>query len=258
MSTPYKIDLQGKNVVVTGGYGHLGRGIVDSLILHGANVMVFGRDKSKFEMAFGGRSAKFLTCDLAEAASIQLAMDSAVSEMGNIDVLINNGFFLAGQSPETMSDEDWTTGIDGTLSSVFRCIRAVIPHMVRQKRGTIINVASMYGLVAPDFGIYENDPLQLNPPHYGAAKAGVLQLTRYYASYLGRKGITVNCVTPGPFPSFQKERSADFIEKLRAKTMLGRTGNPEDIGGVFVFLASDAANYITAQNFVVDGGWTGQ
>ncbi|HKB44766.1 MAG TPA: SDR family oxidoreductase, partial [Chitinophagaceae bacterium] len=96
----------------------------------------------------------------------------------------------------------------------------------------------------------------LNPPHYGAAKAGILQLTKYYASYLGSSGITVNCVTPGPFPSLEVQKNHKFIEKLSARTLLGRIGKPEDLAGAFVFLSSDAANFITGQNLVVDGGWT--
>ena len=114
----------------------------------------------------------------------------------------------------------------------------------------------MYGVVAPDFRVYDESPQFLNPPHYGAAKAGVIQLTKYYSSFLGRDNITVNAITPGPFPSSAVQEDSDFINHLKNKTALGRVGEPEDLAGAFVFLLSDAANYITGQNIIVDGGWT--
>ena len=114
----------------------------------------------------------------------------------------------------------------------------------------------MYGMVAPDFSVYSESPNFLNPPNYGAAKAGVLQLTKYYASYLGKFNIQVNVVTPGPYPAEGTQQDKEFIKKLSTKTLLGRIGTPEDVAGVFVFLASEAAAFITGQNFIVDGGWT--
>ena len=123
-------------------------------------------------------------------------------------------------------------------------------------KGKIINVSSMYGVVAPQFEIYDDFPAYLNPPHYGAAKAGVIQLTKYYASYLGKYNVQVNTVTPGPFPSDKVQESQEFVESLEHKTCLNRIGKPEDLAGSFVFLASDASNFITGQNIIVDGGWT--
>jgi len=256
MSSVYKIELTGKNIVITGGYGHLGRGIVESLVAHGGNVFVLGKDKEKFSSVFDHANVSFIHCDVSKTDSIIESLDSVVRRAGTIDVLINNAFYSKGKSPIEMSDEDWATGIDGTLNSVFRCIRAVIRHMTKQQNGVIINVSSMYGVVAPDFSVYDESPDFLNPPHYGAAKAGLLQLTRYYASYLGKLNIRVNSVSPGAFPSEAVMNDKIFIEKLKAKSLLGRTGKPEDLAGIFVFLASDAANYITGQNFIVDGGWT--
>jgi gluconate 5-dehydrogenase len=146
--------------------------------------------------------------------------------------------------------------LDGTLSSVFRVIKALIPIYKQQQKGKIINVSSMYGNVAPQFEVYTEYPEYLNPPHYGAAKAGVIQLTKYYASYLGQFNVQVNCVTPGPFPSPKVQGTQGFITELEKRTCLGRIGKPEELAGAFVFLASDASNFITGQNIVVDGGWT--
>ena len=114
----------------------------------------------------------------------------------------------------------------------------------------------MYGMVAPQFEVYEDFPQFLNPPHYGAAKAGIIQLTKYYASYLGAFNIKVNAVTPGPFPSNPVQTEKNFIQELEKKTCLNRVGRPEDLGGAFVFLAADASNFMTGQNLVIDGGWT--
>jgi NAD(P)-dependent dehydrogenase (short-subunit alcohol dehydrogenase family) len=253
----YTFDLTNKVVAITGGYGHLGAAITRSLQYHNANVFVLGRNEEKFVKRFPQvlNNLAFIKCDIADSASIRDAFSAIINTAGKIDVLINNAVYSKGQSPETMTDEQWGFGIDGTLNSVFRCTREVIPYLKRS-RGKIINVSSMYGMVAPDFQIYDESPEFLNPPHYGSAKAAVIQLTKYYASYLGKDGITVNAVTPGPFPSPVVQKSKKFVEALGNKTMLNRIGNPEDLAGAFVFLSSDASNYITGQNIVIDGGWT--
>lgn len=254
-------DLSDKIILITGGYGHLGKATSESLVYHGADVFVLGRHKEKFEQEFSDSSINkeklhFQQCDISDTASINNAFQQIADEKGKIDVLINNAVYLQGQSPETMTDAEWEKGIDGTLNSVFRCIREIIPFFKKNKSGKIINVSSMYGMVSPDFEVYNEFPAFLNPPHYGAAKAGVIQLTKYYAAYLGKENITVNAVTPGPFPSSKVQESVKFIEELSKKTCLKRIGKPEDLAGAFVLLASDAGNFITGQNIVVDGGWT--
>lgn len=257
----YTFDLSDKVVLITGGYGYLGRGITRSLLYHGASVYVLGRNEKKFRAAFGDpetgeKKLFFETCDISDTESIARAFETVFLKEEKIDTLINNAFYLQGQDPLKMSDTDWKTGIDGTLNSVFKCTREVLPYLEKSDTPRIINVSSMYGMVAPDFSVYRNHQHMLNPPHYGAAKAGVIQLTKYYASFLGPKGITVNAVTPGPFPSDTVRKEEDFIEVLKAKTSLKRIGKPEDLGGAFVFLASEASGYVTGQNIVIDGGWT--
>lgn len=257
----YTFDLTQKIILLTGGYGYLGKAAAESLVHHGGTVYVLGRTKKKFEDAFKdhpeiGDKLFFQHCDVAETESIKKAYESILSKENGIDVLINNAFYLDGQDPLTMTDEEWNTGIDGTLNSVFRSIREVIPFIENSKSPRIINVSSMYGVVAPDFNVYKDFQEMLNPPHYGAAKAGVVQLSKYYASYLGNKGITVNTVTPGPYPPDSVQEKEQFIELLKEKTLLKRIGKPEDLAGAFVFLASDASAYITGHNLVVDGGWT--
>ncbi|WP_282018328.1 SDR family oxidoreductase [Salegentibacter mishustinae] len=254
------INPENKVILITGGYGYLGKAITESLVNHGALVFVLGRSKDKFEEVFEKNSFLnkklfFQLCDISNTESIQNAFEKINSER-KIDVLINNAFYLSGQSPETMNDDEWGNGIDGTLNSVFRCIREIIPFLKSNGNGKIINVSSMYGVVAPDFEVYEDSPQFLNPPHYGAAKAGVLQLTKYYSSFLGKWNIKVNAVTPGAFPSKKVQADKKFVENLKKKSCLNQIGNPEDLAGIFTFLSSEASNFITGQNFIVDGGWT--
>lgn len=254
-------DLNGKVILVTGGYGYLGKAITESLIFHNATVYVLGRDKAKFDDAFqnnpySNTKLYFISSDISDLRIIEKSLNEVVLKEGKIDTVINNAFYSRGQSPEEMLNEDFGYCLDGTLTSVFRMIKALIPIYKKQQKGKIINVSSMYGVVAPQFEAYTEYPEYLNPPHYGAAKAGVIQLTKYYASYLGKYNINVNCVTPGPFPSFSVQEKQGFLEELERRTCLGRIGLPEDLAGTFIFLASDASNFITGQNIIVDGGWT--
>ncbi|MHA8095472.1 SDR family oxidoreductase [Aquirufa lenticrescens] len=250
-------DLSNKVVLITGGYGYLGKSIVESLCHHNAIIYVLGRSFETFERTFLNLDKiNFIYCDIESEESIKDCFLKVFKLEKRIDILINNAFYSSGQSPENMDNHDWNYGIDGVLGSTFRCIKEIIPYFKVLESGKIINVSSMYGIVAPNFEIYNQFPEYLNPPHYGAAKAGVIQLTKYYASYLGKFNIQVNCVTPGPFPSKQVQKSEEFILSLSKLTCLKRIGEPDELAGVFVLLASDASSYITGQNFIVDGGWT--
>jgi NAD(P)-dependent dehydrogenase (short-subunit alcohol dehydrogenase family) len=257
----YTFNLKSKVILITGGYGHLGKAITESLLFHGADVYVLGRNQQKFldnlqNDSNSERLIHFQYCDIADPVSISKAFKVVYEKTKRIDVLINNAYYNRGASPESMTDEEWLNGIDGTLNSVFRCMQEVIPYFKNNKRGKIINVSSMYGIVAPDFEIYKDYPEYLNPVNYGAAKAGIIQLSKYYASFYGKLGITINTISPGPFPSENVQRDKGFIDELNKKTCLNRIGKPEDLAGAFVFLASDTSDFITGQNIIVDGGWT--
>lgn len=247
-----------RNIIVTGGYGHLGSAISESLSQHGANVYVLGRSLDRFNEAFKSSKNKskinFLEGDIASTESLQRSFELLYKKVGGIDGIINNAFYSRGQSPESMAREDFNYTLDGSLSSVFESIKLSIPYL--SVNASIINVSSMYGMVAPDFKAYINCPQFLNPPHYGAAKAGVIQLSKYYASFLGEKGIRVNAVSPGPFPSYEVQNNEDFIQELKKRTLLNRIGLPNELAGIFVFLMSESSRFITGQNFTVDGGWT--
>lgn len=114
----------------------------------------------------------------------------------------------------------------------------------------------MYGLVSPDFEIYNKYPDYFNSMQYGAAKAAIIQLTRYYANYFAEKGICVNCISPGPFPSLEVQKNIGFIDELIKRVPLKRIGNPKEITGALLLLSTAASDFITGQNIVIDGGWT--
>jgi len=154
-----------------------------------------------------------------------------------------------------MTEKQWAKGIDGSINSVFRLSQIVLDHMVERGYGKIVNVSSMYGIVAPDVSIYEGNEFY-NPVNYGVGKAGIIQFTKYIAAVYGRHGITCNAISPGPFPSLSVQTNTEFIERLRKKVPLGRIGNPNELKGVIALLASDASSYINGANICIDGGWT--
>lgn len=249
--------LKGKVAIVTGGYGHLGKSMTKALAEAGAKVIVCDLDQNTFNKAFYDyKDIQFEKIDISSSDSINIAFNNIFNEHKTVDILVNCAFFGKGNLPELMTDNEWQNGIDGTLNSVFKCIKTVIPYMKKNNGGKIINIASMYGIVSPYFRIYDNNESFLNPPNYGAAKAGVIQITKYYAVYLAKHNIRVNAISPGPFPSQEVQKNTIFIENLKAKVPLGRIGMPDELKGAVVFLASEASSYITGQNIVVDGGWT--
>ena len=253
----FKLDQ--KVAVVTGGAGHLGTAMTEGLHEAGAKVVVFARSKEKFDSKFGeDPNILFYEGDIMSTESVQKCYKFTVEHFGGIDILVNNAVYLKGGGclPEKIDDNIMSVSSDGILGSAFRCIREVIPYM-EQHGGKIVNIASMYGVIAPDLSMYSDVcSAYLNPIHYGALKAAVIQMTKYFGAYLIRKGINVNAVTPGTYPSQKVQQNQEFVKRLSAKNPAGRIGVPDDLKGAVVFLSSQASNYIVGQNIIVDGGWT--
>lgn len=253
--------LKGKVAVITGGAGHLGSAISEGLAGADANIVIASRNESRCQELAERLSKKYnihaigMALDVSSTDIVRDCMKKVNREMGAIDILINNASFGKQGNIETMAERDWLNGVDGTIHSVFRCTQAVVPYMGARKYGTIINISSMFGIVSPDPRIYRDSGYD-NPPNYGAGKAAILQFTRYAACHLASKGIRVNAISPGPFPNPEVQKNQWFISNLKNKVPLGRIGQPCDLMGVVVFLASEASSYITGQNIVVDGGWT--
>lgn len=251
-------DLNGKVAAVTGGYGYLGRAMVEVLSDLGCTVYVMSRSNQKFLEAFPSNSGniKFQQTDISSIDSIKESFQEIDKLESKIDILINNAYFGAMNHPEKMNAEEWRKGIEGGLNQYFDCIQQVTPYLKKSENGKIINIASMYGMTIPDLAIYNGREEFLNPPNYGTAKAGVIHLTKYYAMYLSKYNINVNAISPGPFPSTQIQKDGQFVERLEQKTKLKRIGKPQDLKGVVALLSSSMSEYITGQNIAVDGGWT--
>lgn len=254
--------LKGRDALVIGGAGLLGGEISYAFAELGARVIIASRDLEKCTQFTKSIARRFpdtethaLTVDITDPASIRALMkQTADITGGGLDILVNSGWSGRKNTFESISDQDWDLDIEVCLNGVFRTIKAAVP-LLKVRGGNILNIASMYGHVAPDYRMYDSERFA-NPPSYGAAKAGVLQLTRYLASFLSPDNIRANCISPGPFPfeSTQKE-NPDFIARLNAKNPLNRIGNPHELKGVAALLCSDAGAYMTGQNICVDGGW---
>lgn len=254
--------LTGRTALVTGGAGLLGSQISTALAELGASVVVASRDQAKCQSFADGLAAQFpeqtfagLKLDIQSSDSARSVVQQVGELTGGLDILVNCSWTGRKNSFETISEEDWEFDVDIGLNGVFRTIKAAVPAL-KERKGVILNVASMYGIVAPDYRIYEGTD-HVNPPSYGAAKAAVLQFTRYLASFLSPDGIRVNAISPGPFPyESTQEQFPDFIARLGSKNPMGRIGRPHELKGAAALLCSDASSYMTGQNISVDGGWT--
>lgn len=256
------LSLDGRCALVCGGAGLLGSQISAVLAELGADVVVASRDvescrsfADELSERFPGVRAEGLALDITKRSSVEAAVAETVDRCGRLDILVNCAWSGRKSSFESIAESDWLADVDVSLNGVFRVVQAAFPHL-RESRGSILNIASMYGHVSPDPGLYR-DGVHVNPPSYGAAKAGVIQLTRYLACFLAPHGIRANCISPGPFPYPETRRGdPEFVERLAAKNPLGRIGEPHELKGAAALLCSEAGSYITGQNLCVDGGWT--
>jgi gluconate 5-dehydrogenase len=255
------LSLKGKTAIVTGGAGYLGTAISETLAELGANLVIASRDKGKCERKCEeirnstGNSIETLglELDLLKKGSAAAFIAQVHEHFKDIDILVNNAWSGNKNSWESISDEDWDYDINMSLNSVFRLTKATFEDL-KASRGVILNIASMYGHIGPDYRIYDGKEFA-NPPSYGAAKAGVLQFTRYLASFLSPHGIRVNALSPGAFPHPPTQMHKVFMEKLGSKNPMNRIGQPDELKGAVALLCSDAGSYITGQNLCVDGGW---
>jgi len=258
-----QFSIEGDVAIVTGGAGYLGSAISYTLAELGAQVVIASREQQKCEERCEEIKQNLeldekplgLELDVMDRASIQRFIDQVHDRLGHIDIIVNNAWHGNKNTWESIDLNDWEHDIEMSLNSVFRMTKAVFEDLKR-KPGIILNIGSMYGHVAPDYRIYEGNDTA-NPPSYGAAKAGVIQFTRYLASFLAPYGIRANCISPGPFPFPETQRAKpEFIDRLADKNPLHRIGEPYEIKGAVALLCSDASSYMTGQNICVDGGWT--
>jgi gluconate 5-dehydrogenase len=253
--------LQGKVAIVTGACGWLGSAMSRALAEADARVVVTSRDAeqaAQFAATLPGGSGHLgLGFSPGETDTSPGFVAEVVERMGQIDVLVNNAYGGAAPDIDTATAEDFDQAYHVGVTAYFLLARDVMLHLrERQAPGSIINIASMYGVVASYPSVYEGLPVN-SPPNYHALKGGVVHLTRYLAAYWAKYNIRVNAIAPGPFPKPEvRDRVEGFIPLLKEKVPLGRMGRPEELKGAVVLLASDAGSYITGQNLLVDGGWT--
>ncbi|HTR80675.1 MAG TPA: SDR family oxidoreductase [Bacteroidota bacterium] len=264
--------LRNKVALVTGSQGLLGRQHCYALAEAGAHVLVTDLDcKGCEELAISLTDEYHVLslgcqCEITDRVSILRAKEYILDEFGRIDILVNNAAIndmveAGAGSAEMMKFENfplesWNRSLTVNITGTFLCCQILGTAMMEQGFGSIINIASTYAVVAPDQSLYANpDGTQdfYKSPAYPTTKGAVLALTRYLASYWGKKGVRVNALSPGGVKNGQNE---PFVEKYSSRTPLGRMAYPSDYKGAVVFLASDASKYMTGANLVVDGGWT--
>jgi NAD(P)-dependent dehydrogenase (short-subunit alcohol dehydrogenase family) len=249
-------DLNGRVAVVSGAAGLFGRQIAESLGEAGAVVCCAARNlKNTTEfvatLTARGIAAEAWTLDQADEQSVVALCDGILARHGRIDVLVNNAVARPMKSWNgTVTEFAASMAINAT--GIFAMSKLFGNAMAAAGRGSIINVASIQGLIGPDYSLYEDLPMDA-PPDYFFHKGGMLQLTRYAAARLGPAGVRVNAICPGGFESGQP---AEFIERYKRRTFLGRLAGEDDLKGIITFLASDASAYITGAVIPVDGGYT--
>jgi NAD(P)-dependent dehydrogenase (short-subunit alcohol dehydrogenase family) len=255
------MSLKGKTAIVTGGAGYLGTAISETLAELGANLVLASRDQAKCALKSeeivrqtgGAIRAVGIELDLLKKDASRHFLDEVHKHFGAIDILVNNAWSGNKNSWESISEEHWEYDINMSLNSVFRLTKAAFPDL-KETRGVVLNIASMYGHIGPDYRIYDGTQFA-NPPSYGAAKAGVIQFTKYLASFLSPHGIRVNALSPGAFPHPPTQKHEGFMKALGSKNPMNRIGQPEELKGAVALLCSNAGSYMTGQNVCVDGGW---
>lgn len=252
-------DLRGKTALISGAGGWLGSAMSRALAEAGANVITTSRDAARAREcaaalpADGGQCHHGVALDHLDEDSIEQGFAEALSLAGRLDILVNNGHAANGSDLTTVSGDEFNRSL-ANATGYFLLARKLHDHAIARGGGaSVVMIGSMYGVVGSYPETYEG-LVPASPVAYHALKGGIVHLTRHLAVYWAKDGVRVNCLSPGPFPG--PAANAGMVERLTAKSPMGRMGRPEELKGALVFLASEASSYITGQNLLVDGGWT--
>lgn len=251
-------DLRGRVALVTGASGHLGTALASALAEAGSRVITTSRNSQRAAAAAASLPDPYnvqhlgIEVDQLDAASIDQCVEKAITEAGRIDVLVNNAHEKSRSDWTDVTAEEFNRQL-ANATGYFLLARHVRNDAVRRgESASIVMIGSMYGTVGSYPDAYQ-DLVPASPAAYHALKGGILQLTRHLAVYWAKDNVRVNCLSPGPFP--RDGADAKLIQRLEAKSPMGRMGRPHELKGALLLLASDAGSYITGHNLVVDGGW---
>lgn len=262
---PFRLD--GRVILVTGAAGHFGRAITGAIARAGAVVLANGRSADTLtrlseEFAKEDLRVEPLPFDVTVPSEVSEAVRRIGEKWGRLDGVVNNAYSSRVASQEAAGIEEFVAAATINTAAPYILVeecRRLLAASARLCRGgaSVVNIASMYGVVSPDARVYKDAAALANPPYYGASKAGMIQLTRYLACHLAAEGIRVNAVVPGAFPSPDVlDRFPRFENAIRERIPTGRVGAPAEIAGPVVFLLSDASSYVTGAAVNVDGGLT--
>lgn len=266
--------LHGRTALLTGASGYLGRTFARTLLANGSRLIALGRSARLQAMAsewaeeFGDEHVRFHRVDMYDLSAFAGVLDE-IAGQEQVDILVNNayelgpntGFNSMDGSIENATWDQWSRHFTAGIYWPALAVQKLGPGMKERGHGSIVNISTMYAIVAPDPRLYEGTDF-LNPPGYSAAKAATLAFTRYVASFWGASGVRANAILPGPFSNTEDEgaNSVDpddpFLVRLASRTALGRRGHAEELAGALLYLCSDASSYVTGHGLVVDGGWT--
>ena len=254
------MELKGRVIVVTGGTGLLGKEFCRGLAEFGAQVVIGSTNKEKGKLVSDELNkyldedrVSFNILDITSEKSIDEFIAKTEDEFGKIDVLVNNAYprnKKYGTKFEKVDFDSYNENVTSHMGGYFLTTQKISKRMMERKYGIIINIASIYGVLGPNFSIYGCTEMTM-PVEYSMIKGGIINYTRYLSTYLAPYNIRVNTISPGGIFNHQPK---EFVEKYNEKVPLGRMADPSDIVGTLIFLSSDASEYITGQNIMVDGG----
>ncbi|MBF0362580.1 MAG: SDR family oxidoreductase [Oligoflexia bacterium] len=246
-------NLSGKVALVTGATGQLGYAICESFLASGMNVIGIDLRISQSRV-IQSENIQYFEVDIRNADALKDFFNKLSSSIISIDVLVNNAGVSVFEPFEERPEESFDWVMDVNLKGTFFCIQNYVNFQrINRKHGSIVNVASFYGVISPDFRIY-TDCSRKNSEVYGATKAGIIQMSKYFAVHLANDNIKVNCISPGGIFNPENPQGEDFLQNYSFRCPMKRMAKVQEMIGAILYLSSDAASYTTGQNIIIDGG----